>query len=98
MNDAPPLTCDCHIHFYGPEDRYPLAPTCPFPPPPGRLEDYRAVMARLGIERVVVVHPTAYGADNRCTLDGVAALGPAAQAVVVVDETASEGDLADLTG
>ena len=94
---APAGACDCHMHFYGPEDRYPLAPTAPFPPPPASVEDYRRVQERLGLERVIVVQPSAYGKDNRCTMDAVAELGEAARAVVVVDTSATDDELNRLT-
>lgn len=94
---APPGTCDCHIHFYGPPERYPEAPTSPFPAPDAPVSAYRQVMARLGIERVVVVQPAAYGRDNRCTLDGLAELGDAARAVVVVDEETPDSELEAMT-
>ena len=55
-------------------------------------------MRRLGIERVVVVQPSAYGTDNRCTMDSVGILGDSARAVVVVDQSVTEDELADLTG
>ncbi len=95
---CPPGATDCHIHFYGPREAYPLAPTCPIPPPYAPVEAYRQVMARLGLERVVIVQPSAYGTDNRCTLDGLEALGASARAVVVVDDTVSEAELERLTG
>jgi len=93
-------TADCHIHFYGAPDCYPAAPTSTFSPPPATPEAYRAAMVRLGIERVVVVQPSTYGTDNRCTMDGVAALetfGAAARAVVVVDAATAEAELDRLT-
>ncbi|MDJ0387379.1 amidohydrolase family protein [Roseomonas sp. E05] len=98
---SPPIpegACDCHMHIYGDPARYPVAPTNPTPPPfEGTLDAYRRVMARLGLSRVIVVQPTAYGADNRCTLDAVAALGPAvARAVVVVTPETAEAELARL--
>lgn len=79
-------TTDCHMHIYGPAERYPVAPSNPSPVPFAYgLPEYRRMRARLGLTRTVVVQPTAYGADNACTLDAVAALGPdAARAVVVV--------------
>jgi len=94
---APSGACDCHMHFYGPRDRYPLAPTCPIEPPPGSVSDYRDVQARLGLERVVVVQPTAYGFDNRCQLDAVAELGDCARAVVVVGPDVADAELETLT-
>jgi D-galactarolactone isomerase len=94
---APAGACDCHMHFYGPEERYPVAPTAAFLPPPATVADYRKVQARLGLERVVVVQPSAYGTDNRCTMDAVTELGEAARAVVVVDQSADHAELEQLT-
>jgi len=95
--EAPAGACDCHMHIYGPADRYPLAPTAPFPPPPASVEDYLQVQERLGLDRVVVVQPSAYGTDNRCTMDAVTELGEAARAVVVPEPTASDDELNALT-
>ena len=44
MKKVPAGTCDCHIHFYRPQDRYPVAPTSPFPPPNAPVRKYREVM------------------------------------------------------
>lgn len=95
--DPPAGTTDCHIHIYGPRRDYPWAPTCPLPPPYAPLAAYRTLMARLGLARAVIVQPSAYGTDNRCTLAALKALGPAARAVVVVDARVSESELAALT-
>lgn len=95
---APPGTCDTHMHVYGPAKRYPEAPTSRLTPPYAPLSEYRKVMARLGVARVVVVQPSSYGFDNNCTLDAVAELGDAARAVVVVGSDEREADLARLTG
>ncbi len=94
---APAGTCDCHIHIYGPPEAYPEAPTSPFPPPLAPVSAYRKIMQRLGISRVVVVQPAAYGKDNRCTLDALAELGDCARGVAVVDETATDEELQQLT-
>jgi D-galactarolactone isomerase len=82
--------CDCHMHVYGPLARYPATAT---PPAGAEVADYRALQARLGLERVVVVQPTVYGTDNRCTLDATRALGPEARCVVVVPSEVSATDL-----
>ena len=104
MNDgtprlkAPNGACDTHIHFYDSEERYPLAPSARFLPPPARVADYREVQARLGLGRVVVVQPSSYGTDNRCTMDAVAEVGLAsARAIVVVDQSAGDAELQRLT-
>lgn len=95
---APPGSCDCHMHVYDTEEVYPLAPTAEFLPPPARVGDYRKLQARLGLERVVVVQPSSYGADNRCTLDALEAFGAeAARAVVVVPGDVPDDELDRLT-
>lgn len=95
---APAGTADTHMHFYGPPERYALAPTRVNDPPPAWVDDYKALMRWLGIERTVVVQPSHYGKDNSCTMDAVAALGrERARAIVVVDESVAEPELARLT-
>jgi D-galactarolactone isomerase len=92
---VPPDACDCHMHVY--EPGYPIAATAVTAPPPGRLADYLAVRARLGLTRTVVVQPTAYGADNSCTLAAVAALGTGARGVAMVTGDESDGELERLS-
>jgi D-galactarolactone isomerase len=95
---APPGTCDTHLHVFGPRDVYPVVPTAVVQPPFAPVEAYRKVMERLGIARAVIVQPTGYGTDNRCTMDAVAALGlGVARAVVTVDQTVSDAELERLT-
>ena len=84
-----PGACDCHMHVY--EDAYPLAPTATFKPPHAPAAAYRAVQRELGLERTVVIQPTGYGFDNRCTLAALAALGPEARAIVVVAADIADG-------
>lgn len=93
---APVGTCDCHMHIYGPPEDYPLAGTASVAPGFGRLEAYRTIMHDLGISRAVVVQPSAYGLDNRSTLDAMRALGANARGVVVVDENVTDTQLAKM--
>lgn len=96
--ERPAETVDTHIHIYGPQAHYPVAPTSPVAVPSNSsLDEYRQVMERLGIARCVVVQPTSYAADNRCTLDAVAALGDRGRAVVVVTPDVAESELRRLT-
>ena len=93
---APPGACDTHMHFY--DARYPTAPTALMTPPDATVEDYRALQRRLGLSRTVVVQPTTYGTDNRCTLAGIAALGlDQARGIAVVTDAVTEQELEDLT-
>jgi len=92
---APPGSCDCHMHIY--EDRFPLAPTATFKPPHAPVSEYRKVQQALGITRAVVVQPTGYGFDNRCTLEAIAELGADARGVAVVPPEVSDAELQVLT-
>lgn len=95
---APPGTCDTHLHIYGPEDKYPVRQAGAFPPPPNSgTADYQAVQTRLGLERLVIVQPAAYGTDNRCTLDAMAMFGDQARGVAVVGPDVSDAELRQLT-
>ncbi|MEX2643617.1 MAG: amidohydrolase family protein [Acetobacterales bacterium] len=70
---APQGTVDTHSHVYGPPD--PAARDARNPHPEAPVDAYRAMLERLGIERGVIVQPSAYGTDNQVTLGAVAALG-----------------------
>jgi len=97
MNNIPAGTCDCHIHIYGPAEKYPVAPTSPFPVPDAPVGRYREVMSQLGIDRVVVVQPSAYAKDNRCTVDAITELGPCARGIAVVDLDTPAAELRAMT-
>ena len=92
---APPGACDTHMHIY--DDKYPVAPTATFKPPPGAIKDYLAMRARIGIARTVVVQPSAYAADNRCTLEAMAAMGGSARGIAVVEPGVDDAELDRLT-
>jgi D-galactarolactone isomerase len=92
---APPGTTDTHVHIY--DRRFPRAPTATMDPADALVPHYRAMCARIGIERTVVVQPSIYGTDNRCTMEAVAAMVPNARAVVVVDQTVTDAELDRLT-
>lgn len=95
----PDGACDCHMHIYGDDSRYPADPTCPFRPVPGgTIDAYLDLQRILGLSRAVVVQPSAYGTDNRCTLDAMARMGNSARGVAVVDESVSDAELERLTG
>lgn len=92
----PPGACDCHMHFY--DSRYPLSPNARKKERDATVADYRRVQERLGLERVVVVQPTAYGKDNRCTLAAIAEIGLAhARGVAVVDTSTTDAEFEALT-
>ncbi|MBB5690035.1 amidohydrolase family protein [Roseomonas alkaliterrae] len=84
---APPLSCDCHFHIFGPYDRFPLDPGRHYDPPAALIPAYLRVAEALGIQRMVIVQPSVYGTDNACSLDAAARFGlDRARVVAVVDE------------
>lgn len=95
MTDHLSGACDTHVHVY--DQRYPISPTTVLRPPDATLAGYADVQAGLGLDRVVFVQPTTYGLDNRLQLDTVARLGPAARAVVVIDDAVTDDELERLT-
>ncbi len=79
------------MHVY--DDRFPVDPTWTVPPPKGPAIAYKQVQRELGLERVVVVQPNAYGFDNRCTVEAIADLGPQARGIAIIASTIADSDL-----
>ncbi len=91
---APPGLCDCHMHIY--EPRFPVRPGAATPPV-APVSEYLKLRERLGIQRSIVVQPNAYGTDNRCTLEAMAAIGPSVRGVAVVGPDVTDAELKRLT-
>jgi predicted TIM-barrel fold metal-dependent hydrolase len=72
---VPRGACDTHAHIFGPMDRYPPKQDRRYDPPDATITRYRTMLGALGVERGVLVQSSAYGADNRVLLDGLAAAG-----------------------
>ncbi|UCU97545.1 amidohydrolase family protein [Acidovorax radicis] len=90
----PAGACDCHVHVYS--RRFPAASGARLLPPDASAQDYRALQRRIGTTRSVLVTPSTYGTDNRCMLEGLAALGAMgteARGVAVIDGTESDAEL-----
>jgi len=67
----PAGACDCHCHVFGPAARFPYAEPRSYTPDDAPLETYLMLLELLGFERGVIVQPSAYGRDNRATLDAL---------------------------
>jgi len=79
------------MHVY--DERYPVNPAWPVPPPNSPAADYRRVQRELGLERAVVVQPNAYVFDNRCTTDAIRDLGPRARGIATVRPDITDAEL-----
>ncbi len=86
---APPLACDCHHHIYD-TARFPAVQR---PEPNARVAEYRLLQRRIGTSRDIVVTPSAYGTDNRVTLDAISQLGANARGVAVINPTITDTEL-----
>jgi len=92
----PAQACDCHVHVFGPFDRFPLWADRAYTPGAASIEDLMDLHKGLGIGRVVVVQASPQGSDNRCTVDALQrmnALGHSARGVAVIDEHTSDSEL-----
>jgi predicted TIM-barrel fold metal-dependent hydrolase len=90
---VPPGACDCHTHVFGPNILFPHHPERKYTPGEASAVEMIALHRALGIERVVVVHPSPYGADNRATLAGMRSYGKGARGVAVIDAQTTDEQL-----
>jgi 2-pyrone-4,6-dicarboxylate lactonase len=93
----PPQTCDSHCHVFGPASRYPYAANRPYTPPDAPLEKLKALQARLGIERAVLVNATPHGRDNRVVTDAIAASSGRYKGIANVDPSFEDAAIRALT-
>jgi len=91
--DVPVGACDCHTHIHGDPAKFPFFPGRVYTPELASPEEMTALHKALHIERVVIVTPSVYGADNSATLFGIKARGATARGVAVIDEQTPEADL-----
>ncbi len=89
----PKLSCDAHCHIFGPGAKYPYAPDRSYTPPDAPLEDFRALHAKLGVERAVIVNASVHGTDNTVALDAIAQSNGAYRAVANIDGSITERGL-----
>lgn len=91
--EIPPNACDCHTHIHGDPVQFPFYAQRVYTPEMALPEEMSALHAKLGLQRVVIVTPSVYGADNSATLYGMQARGAAARGVAVIDDKTSDRDL-----
>jgi predicted TIM-barrel fold metal-dependent hydrolase len=90
---VPPGACDCHTHVFGDPARFPFAAGRTYTPESASVEEMRKLHRALHTTRVVIVQPSVYGTDNRCTLDAIKQLGPNARGIAVIDDQTSDAAL-----
>jgi len=88
--------CDCHTHVFPPAEQFPFAPGRHYTPDLASIESLNVLHNSIGVERVVIVHPSPYGADNACLLWALRTIGERARGVAVIDDTTSDQTLSAL--
>lgn len=80
--------CDCHTHIFPPAEQFPFAAKRNYTPAVATLEALDALHAAMGVDRVVLAHPSPYGTDNTSMLYALESWGPArGRGVAVIDES-----------
>jgi predicted TIM-barrel fold metal-dependent hydrolase len=93
---VPRGACDCHVHVFGDPAMFPFAQKRVYTPPPASIAQLLDLQRDLHLDRVVVVQPSVYGADNACTIDAVRRMGARARGVAVVDTSTSRAALEEM--
>jgi 2-pyrone-4,6-dicarboxylate lactonase len=87
----PSGACDAHFHVFEPGYPHVAEPLYTFPD--ATVEQYLALTAALGIERMVLVQPTFYGTDNSLLVDVLKRLGARCGGVVRIEEDTTDAEL-----
>ena len=96
---APPRNaCDTHFHVFGPPNEFPFAATRQYEPPAAPIAHYHNMIAAIGIERAVVVQPSAHGFDNTATLNAIAVSDGQLRGIARVNDQIAEDELHRLHG
>ena len=70
-----------------------MVPGRSYTPPEAGIPAYARLLSALGFERAVIVQPSVYGIDNRCTYDAVRQSGGKWRGVAVVNPEATRDEL-----
>ena len=89
----PPGACDAHFHVFGPPNLFPFAATRRYEPPAAPIQYYRAMQRATGLERGVVVQPSAHGLDHSAMLDAIASSNGRLKGVVNMSAATTDAEL-----
>lgn len=81
----PSGACDTHVHVFDPQ-RHPYQPERSYTPGEASATSLQAMLAGLGLQRVVLVQPSVYSSDNACLLAALQQLGECARGIAVLDD------------
>jgi 2-pyrone-4,6-dicarboxylate lactonase len=94
----PDGSCDCHVHIYGPYDRFPAAQEGKFSPTQENpVESLFAMWDKIGVARGVIVHALAAGRDNEVTENALRRYPERLRGVAILQPDISDRRLDELT-
>jgi 2-pyrone-4,6-dicarboxylate lactonase len=91
----PPGSWDTHAHIFGPSDKFPYTAGRGYTPPDAPVENFIALLDRLGMARGVAVQGNAHGYDNRVLLDALARFPNRLRGVAITDTRIAPSTLRD---
>ena len=94
--EVPMGACDCHVHVIGPQSQYPMVSDRVYTPPECGVDQLKTYLQQLKLSRVVLIQPSFYGSDNTYQLLATQEIGDCARAVIVIDDTTSDRELAHM--
>ena len=91
----PAGACDCQIHIFGDDAKFPPRHKNPlYPTPAATIDDAQAMHGALGIERFCIVQATVYHTDHSLILDVLSRLPrDRVRAVAVIEEDVTDAEL-----
>ena len=92
---VPSGACDCHVHIFGPPDKYPYKPVRRYTPSHAGIGDFRRMLATLGLERAVIVQPGIFQ-GNVVTYDALQSAGGKWRGIALLDADVAEEEIARL--
>ncbi len=81
--------CDCHTHVFPPASQFPFAANRHYTPDTASVESLLSMHRSIGVDRVVIVHPSPYGDDNSSLLWAMRTISSNARGVAVISDTTS---------
>jgi len=89
----PPGATDCHMHVFGPLERFPLAAQRSYNVSDAPLAAHERMKRQVGLERTVLIQASGYGTDNRAMLAALTELGARGRGVAVVETDTPKEEL-----
>ena len=87
---------DAHNHVFGPEAKFPFAPTRKYTPCDAPKEKLFALHDFLGFEKAVIVQATCHNTDNRALIDALVTSNGRAKGVAFIDESFTDDQLKEM--